>query len=161
MLPQFTREKDKFQHRLVAHDDTRKEVELAGYRVCPDCLELFSEKEQEQFSLHLKIGDHLSCPRCERKFGSHNRDLYQFHLEFEHCECEELSCPKKCYKRCHPPPDCDCINQVFNLDQRIPIPENLSLVTDCSQILNNIQAANVTNVRRSTRERKAPDRYGF
>ena len=110
----FATQKDQLQHRFMVHD-TRKEVELAGFRVCPDCREVFSEKEQQQFSLHLKMDDHLTCSRCERKFGCHNRDLYQFHSEFEHCECYDQVCPKKCYKNCHPQADCDCFIELFNL----------------------------------------------
>ena len=93
----FTTVKDRHQHRLLAHD-TREEVELAGYLVCPDCREVFSQKEQEQFSLHLKMRDHLTCSRCDRKFGSHHRDLHQFHQEYEHCQCDD--------RACHPPTDC-------------------------------------------------------
>ena len=89
---QFTRMKDKYQHRLAVHD-TRQDVELAGYQVCPDCWELFSEKEQQQFSLHLKLRDHLTCSKCQLKLGRHNKDLFQFHVQSEHCESTDLACP--------------------------------------------------------------------
>merc|ERR1711981_370350 len=49
----------------------------------------------------------------------------------EHCECDDLACPKECYKKCHPPADCDCFIKLFNLtteeDCPLRVPEDNSV----------------------------------
>ena len=51
------------------------------------------------------------------------------------------------------------LHQVVNLNDHFPVPLDLSLVTNCSQILDNVAASQPT--RHSTRVRKLPERYGF
>ena len=52
--------------------------------MCIECSELFWPGLRNSYEKHVKLGVHLSCEKCDKKFGKYNDGLLKFHSKFSH-----------------------------------------------------------------------------
>ena len=74
----FTQERLMYNHCYVEHNNT-KHISKKGYQVCPECSEFFLSGLKRSYELH--VGIHLTCKKCELKFGKSKKEEFKFHLK--------------------------------------------------------------------------------
>jgi len=87
----FTQEHLMFNHCYVEHNNT-EHISEKGYLVCPECSEFFESCLQRSYDLHTKTGIHLTCSKCELKFGKSKEDQFKFHQDFAHQAVSDVPC---------------------------------------------------------------------
>jgi len=87
----FTQERLMYNHCYVEHNNT-KHIIKKGYQVCPECSEFFLSGLKRSYDLHVTAGIHLTCKKCELKFGQSRKEEYRFHCDFLHRAESDIPC---------------------------------------------------------------------
>ena len=80
-----------YNHCYVEHNNT-KHISKKGYQVCPECSEFFLSGLKRSYDVHVTAGIHLTCKKCELKFGKSKKEEFRFHCDFLHRVDSDIPC---------------------------------------------------------------------